>query len=180
MDVCGLADVEVALKTHEILLKTYKRSQLERPRERAEHLTDRNDLGVLPMTIPAWQVISWSPVVTTVPAFEREIAKLRHLGTSVHTEELENGLRQGQVLWGVDEPSYAIGIAWDWAEVREDVVAVVDPMKVLSNVTLVDENGVCLNESSRIVYLNSAIHELRWQEGICGPRALFDEHRRAA
>jgi hypothetical protein len=131
------------------------------------------------MTIPAWQVISWSPVVTTVPAFEREIAKLRHLGTSVHAEESDEGLRQGQVLWGVDEAAYAIGIAWDWAEVRHDVVAVADPMKVLSNVTLVDEDGVCLEESRRIVYLNSAIHELHWQEGICGPRALFDGRRAA-
>jgi hypothetical protein len=131
------------------------------------------------MTVPAWHVISWNPVVTTVAAFEREVSKLRHLGTSVHGEESESGLRQGQVLWGVNESAYEIGIAWDWAEIREDVVALSDPMKVLSNVMLVDDDGICLDESRRLVHLNSAIHELRWQEGICGPRALFDARRAA-
>ena len=131
------------------------------------------------MAIPAWQVISWSPVVTTVEAFEREVAKLRHLGTTVHEAESGGGQRQGQVLWGVDEPSHEIGIAWDWAEVRADVVALVDPMKVLSNVTLVDDDGVCLDDSRRIVHLNNAIHGLQWQEGGTGPRAFFQERRAA-
>jgi hypothetical protein len=54
-------------------------------------------------------------------------------------------------------------LAWDWAEVRKDVVALCDPMNVLSNVRLVDDEGAPLGAAERVLHLNSAIHELDWQ-----------------
>jgi hypothetical protein len=74
-----------------------------------------------------------------------------------------SGRRQGQALWVAAHEGARVGLAWDWAEVCDRVVALRDPMTVLSNLDLVDERGELLDESERLVHLNSAIHELDWQ-----------------
>jgi hypothetical protein len=118
------------------------------------------------MSIPAWQVITWPPVVTTMGEFAQLATRFRHLGTSVHVDESMQGLKYGQVLWGVEDGSSRIGLAWDWAEVRERVVAMADPMKVLSNVALRREDGVLVAERERLLHLNGAIHRWRWQSQV--------------
>ena len=120
------------------------------------------------MPIPAWQVITWSPVVATVDQFARSVRRFRHLGTSVHVDERGRGLKYGQVLWGVADDAGPMGVAWDWAEVDDHVIALADPMKVLSNLNLVNDDGSALSESHRIVRLNTAIHALRWQDQLAG------------
>ncbi len=119
------------------------------------------------MTIPAWQLISWKPVLTTLPEFRRALAHMRPFAES----SLEgagpggprDGPRQGQALWAGTHKGQPLGLAWDWAEVRKNVVALRDPMNVLSNVRLVDDEGVPLGAAERVLHLNSAIHELDWQ-----------------
>jgi hypothetical protein len=56
-----------------------------------------------------------------------------------------------------------VGIAWDWAEVRASVVAVADPMQVLSNMILVDDVGAVMTRSKAVLHLNSVIHFVEWQ-----------------
>lgn len=118
------------------------------------------------MTIPAWQLISWKPVLTTLPEFRRAMTQMRPLGEAGVGGPFcgpRSGPRQGQALWAVTHQGLPLGLAWDWAEVRDDVVALCDPMNVLSNVRLVDEEGAPLGDAERMVHLNSAIHELDWQ-----------------
>jgi len=117
------------------------------------------------VTIPAWQLISWKPVLTTLPEFRRAIAQMRPVGDpprKVRPAEdgPPRGPRQGQALWAANHDGAPLGIAWDWAEVRRDVVALCDPMNVLSNVRLVDDDGEPLGEAERMVHLNSAMHAL--------------------
>jgi hypothetical protein len=80
----------------------------------------------------------------------------------------EPGRRQGQAVWAAEHGGLPLGLAWEWAEVREDVVALCDPMNVLSNVRLVDEAGVPLPACERMVHLNSAVHALDWQPHAIG------------
>jgi len=120
-----------------------------------------------PVTIPAWQLISWKPVLTTLPEFRRAVAHMRPFGEAAGeaTEHGGSGCgpRQGQALWAATHQGQPLGLAWDWAEVRKDVIALCDPMNVLSNVRLVDEEGALLGSAERVLHLNSAIHELEWQ-----------------
>jgi len=132
------------------------------------------------MTIPAWHVATWKPVVASMHHFDRTIGKLRHLGTSLQTSDGESGLRCGQVIWGTDDGSGRIGLAWDWAEVRAEVVALVDPMNVVSNLALVDDDGRPLSEQQRILHLNCLIHELDWQPHVCTSPARASELQMAA
>jgi hypothetical protein len=118
------------------------------------------------MSIPAWQVITWNPVETTAGEFARLASRFRHLGTSVHADDAAHGLQYGQVLWGLERGSDRIGLAWEWAEVREHLVALADPMKVLSNLQIRRADGSLMPEAERLLHLNGAIHAWRWQEQV--------------
>ena len=118
------------------------------------------------MTIPVWQVITWKPVRTTVDEWVDVLGRMRQLGASVSPQAGPTGPARGQVLWGTLDSEQPIGIAWDWAEMREEVLALSDPMGVLSNVMLVDEDGASIDDSLRTVYLNTAIHEFGWQQQV--------------
>ena len=125
------------------------------------------------MTIPAWQVMTWDAVPMGVSELERTITRMEHLGTSVCIDTENADKRCGQALWGAELNGHRVGIAWDWAEVVRDVVAMVDPMKILSNITVVDEDGRRLEAQHQIVALNNAIHELHWQVQIRPGRQLW-------
>ena len=127
------------------------------------------------MTIPAWQLITWKPVLTTLTEFRRALARMRPLGPAACAERPPQGGRQGQALWAATHQGQPLGLAWDWAEIREDVVALCDPMNVLSNVTLVDTKGEQVDGAERILHLNSAIHELDWQAHVTGRQAPWPQ-----
>lgn len=138
------------------------------------------------MTIPAWQLIAWKPVLATLPEFRRMLAQMRPLGQPAADDGEERddadaatAARQGQALWGAWHRGEPLGLAWDWAEVCGNVVALCDPMKVLSNVRLVGEDGLLLSDAERIVHLNSAVHELDWQPHATGRRGRFAEGQHA-
>jgi hypothetical protein len=99
-------------------------------------------------------------------------ARLRHLGTSVYVDERGGASPHGQVLWGTEHEGELIGIAWDWGQVVPGVVAMSDPMALLSNVVLVDDIDGPLPESTRTLHFNRAIYRLDWQ------RAVLSLHRR--
>lgn len=124
------------------------------------------------MTIPAWQLISWRPVPTTLYEFRRVVARMRPMGAAAAPGgEGAPGRRQGQAVWAAVHDGLPLGLAWEWAEVREDVVALCDPMHVMSNVRLVDDAGQPLPACERIVHLNSAVHALDWQAHAVGAHA---------
>lgn len=123
------------------------------------------------MTIPAWQLITWKPVRATLSEFRRSLVDMRPLCEPAAGGELpRQGPRQGQTLWAAGFRGRPLGLAWDWAEVRKGVVALCDPMSVLSNLQLVDDEGHLLDEADRIVHLNSAVHDLDWQAQIVRQR----------
>lgn len=125
------------------------------------------------MTIPAWQVMTWDTVPMDMSELEQTITRMQHLGTSVRLDADDSEKRCGQALWGAEVKGHRIGIAWDWAEVVRDVVAMVDPMKILSNITLVADDGTTLDPRHQIVALNNAVHELHWQAQIRSSRQLW-------
>ncbi|MBL8286640.1 MAG: hypothetical protein JNL85_01530 [Rubrivivax sp.] len=134
------------------------------------------------MTIPAWQLIAWKPVLATLPEFRRALAQMRPLGGPAAgdgdgSDGLRAGaaVRQGQSLWAAAHRGEPLGLAWDWAEVCDSVVALSDPMKVLSNVRLLGDDGLPLGEAEHIVHLNSAVHELDWQPHAMGRVGRFCE-----
>lgn len=116
------------------------------------------------MQIPAWQIATWAEVSVSVHDWDTYATAFRHLGTTAYQYDDETGLRRGQALWAREAANDIVGLAWDWAELRPGVVAMSDPMTVLSNVLLVDEQGCPLDAFRRILCLNNSVFLLPWQQ----------------
>ena len=119
------------------------------------------------MPVPVWSLRSWEPVRTTVRELMRAVPRMRPLGVSFLVNGPDDRGRQGQVLWGTRMAGRQVGIAWDWAEVRGDVVALADPMQVLSNMVIVDDVGSVMEKTRALLHLNTIIHNVEWQSHLC-------------
>jgi hypothetical protein len=111
--------------------------------------------------IPAWIVCAWAPVL--LQASSAPQLHLVHLGTRVLTLGDEDHPCCGQTLWCDESDQCATGVAWDWVELRAGVVAMSDPMGVITNMRLLDENGSVMNQTQVAMRLHPLVHALPWQ-----------------
>jgi hypothetical protein len=116
------------------------------------------------MQMTAWQLMACETVVKTVNEFEMLTCELRQVGSSYRVDDARDGLRSGQEVWAALSDSEPIQIAWEWAEIQPDVVALFDPMNIVCNVALVDAQGMALARSKRMLHLNNIVHQLGWRE----------------
>jgi hypothetical protein len=92
-------------------------------------------------------------------------------------------VRYGQVLWASRTLHGDIAVAWDWVELPEKIIAMADPMQILSNVQLKLDDGSWMNERHRILWLNDLLGALPWQAELAAPgsrRGSGSDHRLAA
>jgi len=121
---------------------------------------------------PAWIVCAWPPLL-----WQAECAPelhFVHLGTRVFGPD-DSDHPCGQTVWGSPSADPAAGVAWDWVEVQEGVVAMADPMALVTNIQLTDSKGAVLPTMQAALHLNGLVHMLPWQSEV--RRAL---HRKAA
>ena len=86
---------------------------------------------------PAWTVYAWAPVLWQAGAATE--LHLVHLGT---------------------------GVAWDWIELRQGVVAMSDPLGVVTDLRLLDEHGEALTRTQVATQLHQLVHALPWQSEV--------------
>lgn len=128
------------------------------------------------MTVHAWQVLTWPRAFFTPTQWRAYVARMGLLEASrIETDDSSN-CGEGTVLWGLVEPERKVGMAWDWREVKRGVLALADPMRIISNVMLVDSDGKCLPQSARVLYLNNAIASLCWQPAVKQAEAELVHH----
>jgi hypothetical protein len=58
------------------------------------------------------------------------------------------------------------GMAWDWVQIARGVVAIADPMSVVTNVRLIGEEGEVLTAVQSARYLNELVRTLPWQQEV--------------
>jgi hypothetical protein len=116
------------------------------------------------MLTAVWSVKAWPEVYATVEQFAAAARQLKPI--SQQYEKAAGILRSGNVLWSTLVQGRPVGLAWDWAELRPQVVAICDPMCILTNVKLVDAEGCLLEEGSEAMELNRVIHDLPWQQAV--------------
>jgi len=88
---------------------------------------------------------------------------LMHLGTHVLNFGDDACLCSGQTLWGDASDECTAGVAWDWVELQQGVVAMCDPLGLVTNLKLLDEEGEALNRVAAAVRLHQLVHALPWQ-----------------
>jgi hypothetical protein len=72
----------------------------------------------------------------------------------------------GQTLWGDATAQQSAGVAWDWVEVHDGVVAMADPLGLVTNLKLLDDRGEALNQIQVAVQLHQLVHALPWQSEV--------------
>ncbi len=110
---------------------------------------------------PAWIVYAWPPVLWQA-SFASHL-HLVHLGTRVLTFGDEGMLCSGQTLWGESSEHRSAGVAWDWVELQQGVVAMADPFGMVTNLRLIDAFGETLSHGQVSVHLHQLVHALPWQ-----------------
>src|SRR5947208_2419668 len=83
-------------------------------------------------TTPAWVVYAWPPLLWQVNQVQS--LPLSHLGTRVLSYGDECQPPSGQTVWGQADDGRNAGVAWDWVEIRDGVVAMSDPLALITNV----------------------------------------------
>jgi hypothetical protein len=119
---------------------------------------------------PAWIICAWPPLLwqaSRVPHLH-----LSHLGTRVLNVGDPTNPCTGQTLWGDETEAHAAGVAWDWVRLQPGVVAMSDPLGLVSNLKFLDEHGRALSELQAAVRLHQLVHGLPWQSEV--QRALHE------
>lgn len=112
-----------------------------------------------PWTLRAWPPLLWQ-VDRTAPL------RLEHLSTQVtHAGDPANGT-MGQTLWGWKGEEGALGMAWDWVQLHCGVVAMADPMAVVTNLRLLGSEGEMLSPYASARHFNAIVHALPWQQTV--------------
>jgi len=122
---------------------------------------------------PAWIVCAWPPVLWQAESAPE--LHFVHLGTRVLSAGDPDHPCSGQTVWGNPSAEPAAGVAWDWVELQQGVVAMADPFGLVTNLQLTDSLGQPLPSMLATLHLNEIVHTLPWQSEV--QRAL---HRVAA
>jgi hypothetical protein len=118
-------------------------------------------------------------VYWTVQEFMKNMNRARHLGTFAQEVAGSAEGKRGCTVWGGELDRQFFAVAWEWAEVRGRTVALADPMYVVSNIMLVEENGLVMDNGQKLVHLNSAVYCLKWQRTVMESFVQCDERMAA-
>jgi hypothetical protein len=69
-------------------------------------------------------------------------------------------------VWAATADEGEAGMAWDWVQIARGVVAIADPMSVVTNVRLIGEAGEVLTAQEAARFLNEMVRALPWQQEV--------------
>lgn len=72
----------------------------------------------------------------------------------------------GQTIWAASSEEGEAGLAWDWVQLPLGIVAMADPMAVVSNLRLLGPEGEVLTAYESVKHLNALVHTLPWQDEV--------------
>ncbi len=127
------------------------------------HTETSPPLPALPVATPwslrAWPTLLWQ-AGGPVPA------RFQHLGTRVTLCTDAPGPAAGQTVWAASAETGEAGMAWDWIQITRGVVAMADPMSVVTNLRLVGAEGEVLTAQQAACFLNELVRGLPWQREV--------------
>lgn len=134
--------------------------------------------------LPPWAVTSM-PMVWLDDCDPVSAARnFRLVSVTAHSDAVgSDTVRHGQVLWASRLQRSEVAVAWDWVELPRKIIAMADPMQIVSNIQIRHEGDRWMNERHRILWLNDLVHALPWQADLALPspgQRLLTEHRLAA
>jgi hypothetical protein len=92
--------------------------------------------------------------------------QFHHRGTRIVTKGDPGCPTAGQTFWAAQAAEGEAGLAWDWIKVTGGVVALADPMSVITNLRLLGQAGEVLTAEEAARFLNVFVRELPWQRQV--------------
>ena len=118
---------------------------------------------VLP-SATAWSLRAWPPLLWQ--AGSPTHVHFQHVGTRVELVGESPGPVSGQTVWAATATGGRAGMAWDWVQIARGVVAIADPMSVVTNVRLIGDDGEVLTAQQSARFLNEMVRALPWQQEV--------------
>lgn len=69
----------------------------------------------------------------------------------------------GQTSWVAELDGEQVALAWDWVMLRPGVLAIGDPMTIVTNLGFLGDDGVEIPPECAPARLNTIVHHLPWQ-----------------
>jgi hypothetical protein len=113
---------------------------------------------------PPWTLHAWPPLLWQVG--KHIPLHLQHRGTQIMNPGETDACTVGQTLWAWHGSDGELGMAWDWVQLSHGLVAMADPMAVVSNLLLVDDGGDMLTPYESARHFNAIVHGLPWQDEV--------------
>jgi hypothetical protein len=92
--------------------------------------------------------------------------RFHHLGTCIVVPGDTSGPPAGQTVWATADDAGQAGMAWDWVQITQGVVAIADPMSLVTNVRLLGDEGEVLTAHEAARFLNELVRGLPWQQEV--------------
>ena len=115
-------------------------------------------------TVRPWALDSWPTVFWQANAKKRP--RFVHLSTRLNYAQDRRMLCTGTTIWGEFSKAGDAGLAWEWIEIAEGVVAMTDPMSVITNLQLIAADGQILPAVIAALQFNQFVRKLPWQQEV--------------
>jgi hypothetical protein len=115
----------------------------------------------LSMLNTSWSVRAWTPLLWQADGAAR--LQFDHLNTQIFHSGGPDGPVSGQTVWHTEALDGEAGVAWDWVMLSDDVIAMADPMCVVTNLRLLGNGGEVLTSWEAARHLSQIVYGLPWQ-----------------
>ena len=109
----------------------------------------------------SWTIRAWPPLLWQAEGAAH--LRFKHLETQVFPTSEDDAPVSGQTVWRTDVEGGDAGVAWDWVMLSRDVVAMADPMCVVTNLRLLGRKGEVLTSWEAARHLSQIVYGLPWQ-----------------
>ena len=109
----------------------------------------------------SWSIRAWPPLLWQAEGASH--LQFDHLDTQVFPASDHAAPRSGQTVWRGASADGEVGVAWDWVQLSRGVVAMADPMCVVSNLRLLGSQGEVLTAWESARHLSQIVYGLPWQ-----------------
>jgi hypothetical protein len=109
----------------------------------------------------SWTIRAWPPLLWQAEGAAH--LRFNHVETQVFPASDEEAPVSGQTVWRTTAPDGEAGVAWDWVMLSRDVIAMADPMCVVTNLRLLGDKGEVLTSWEAARHLSRIVYGLPWQ-----------------
>ena len=118
----------------------------------------------LPPVVTPWALRAWPPLLWQAQGPAQ--VQFQHVGTRITFMGDPGCPPAGQTVWAAHAADGDAGMAWDWVQIARGVVAIADPMSVVTNLRIVSGAGEVLTATESALFLNQWVHALPWQNEV--------------